>query len=104
MYFSKALVLAAFAAISVATPTILSRQVGSIVSPASGTTVTSGETFPFSYQDSNSCHDGYSAITVWLTDYAPSTANLNSTGEFPAGEYFYYFGEYYIPNFGQFSF
>jgi len=104
MYFSKALVLSAFAAISAASPTILPRQVtgnhGTIVSPVSETTVSSGESFPFSYADSNWCEDGYTPLTVWLTDYAPTTANLNSTGQFPDGEYFYYFGEYLQGNFG----
>jgi hypothetical protein len=37
---------------------------------------------------------------VWLTDYVPTTSSLNSTGEFPDGEYSYYFGSYLIPNFG----
>jgi hypothetical protein len=36
---------------------------------------------------------------VWLLDYAPTTANLNSTGQFTDAAY--YFGPYLIGNFGK---
>jgi len=35
---------------------------------------------------------------VWLLDFAPTTANLNSTGQFPNAAY--YFGAFLIGNFG----
>ncbi|KAF9071777.1 hypothetical protein BDP27DRAFT_1262003, partial [Rhodocollybia butyracea] len=73
---------------------------GILSSPSSGLVVAAGASFPFAYQDSNWCEDGYSQITVWLTGYSPTTSSLNSTGEFDEGEFTYYFGSYLIPNFG----
>ncbi|KAJ4478990.1 hypothetical protein J3R30DRAFT_2699246 [Lentinula aciculospora] len=73
---------------------------GTLSAPSSGSIVSQGSSFPFEFQDSNWCEDGYSAITVWLTNYAPTTSSLNSTGQFPEGEYSWYYGEYLIPNFG----
>jgi len=71
---------------------------GTLSSPSNGLVVATGDSFSFAYEDSNWCEDGYSEITVWITDYAPTTANLNSTGEFDV--YSYYYGAYLIPNFG----
>lgn len=79
----------------------LSTFAGTISSPSTGLVVPAGNSFPFSYEDSNWCEDGYSQITVWLCDYDPTTANLDSTGEFSDGDYTYYFGAYLIPNFGM---
>ncbi|KAE9399801.1 hypothetical protein BT96DRAFT_820107 [Gymnopus androsaceus JB14] len=78
----------------------LSAFAGVISAPTSSEVVAKGDSFDFAYEDSNFCFDGYSQITVWLTDYAPTTANLNSTGEFDQGDYTYYFGSYLIANFG----
>jgi hypothetical protein len=73
---------------------------GTLAAPSSGLTIAEGSDFPFTFHDVNWCEDGYSPISVWLTDYAPAASNLNSTGQFPEGQYTYYFGEYLIPNFG----
>ncbi|KAJ3778843.1 hypothetical protein FB446DRAFT_782980 [Lentinula raphanica] len=73
---------------------------GVLSAPTNGLVVAEGTSFPFEFQDSNWCEDGYSQISVWLTDYVPTTSNLNSTGQFPEGEYDYYFGSFLIPNFG----
>ncbi|KAJ7672247.1 hypothetical protein DFH06DRAFT_926012, partial [Mycena polygramma] len=79
-------------------PRVISSSHGTITQPTGGTVATSGSTIPFSYKDSNWCEGGYSPITVWLLDYAPTTANLNSTGQFPDAAY--YFGPFLINNFG----
>ncbi|KAE9388677.1 hypothetical protein BT96DRAFT_926940 [Gymnopus androsaceus JB14] len=77
----------------------LSAYAGEISAPTSGVVVAEGDSFAFAFQDSNWCEDGYSEITVWLTDYAPTTADLTA-GVFPEGDYTYSFGSYLIPNFG----
>lgn len=83
----------------------LPRQVtsnqGTINAPTSGTLVSSNSSFPFSYSDRNWCEDGYSPVSVWLTDYEPTTTNLNATGQFPEGEFTHFFGPFTNPNFGM---
>ncbi|KAJ7187302.1 hypothetical protein C8R46DRAFT_287742 [Mycena filopes] len=71
---------------------------GSITAPADGTSITTGASFPFSYADSNSCHEGYTPITVWLTDAQPT--GLDGNGDLPAGSFIEEFGSYLIGNFG----
>ncbi|KAJ7678350.1 hypothetical protein B0H17DRAFT_1015591 [Mycena rosella] len=70
----------------------------SITSPSEGTSITSGESTPFNYVDSNWCHEGYTPITLWLSETAPT--GLNDTGSLPEGTYIEYFGRYLIANFG----
>ncbi|KAJ7812834.1 hypothetical protein B0H13DRAFT_2470227, partial [Mycena leptocephala] len=62
------------------------------------TSITSGGSIPFSYVDSNWCHEGYTPITIWLSQAAPT--GLNATGDLPDGTYLEYFGRYLITNFG----
>ncbi|KAJ6549471.1 hypothetical protein B0H10DRAFT_1713642, partial [Mycena sp. CBHHK59/15] len=89
---------AAFTVAAPNQPRVISANHGTITAPTSGATVTSGASVSFTYQDSNWCEGGYSPITVWLTDYAPTTDTLNSTGQFTDATY--YFGAYLIGNFG----
>ncbi|KAJ7929756.1 hypothetical protein B0H13DRAFT_2180992 [Mycena leptocephala] len=98
MHFLLSIVaaLAGFSAVTAA-PNVVKRA-GSITAPASGTSIATGDSIPFNYIDSNWCHEGYTPITVWLSDSAPT--GLNATGELPEGTYIDYFGEYLIPNFG----
>ncbi|KAJ7653371.1 hypothetical protein B0H17DRAFT_397173 [Mycena rosella] len=70
----------------------------SITAPSTGTSISSGESIPFNYVDSNWCHEGYTPITLWLSDAAPT--GLNATGDLPDGTYIAYFGRYLIANFG----
>jgi uncharacterized protein YraI len=102
MRFSAPLLASLFAAFAAAAPNlprVISPNHGTITQPTAELVVTSGESFPFNYQDSNWCEGGYTPITVWLLDYAPTTANLNSTGQFSDAAY--YFGPYLIGNFGK---
>jgi hypothetical protein len=80
-------------------PRTISANHGTIAAPTSGTPIASGGPFPFAYSDSNWCHGGYTPISVWLTSYAPTTANLNSTGQIPDATY--YFGTFLVANFGM---
>ncbi|KAJ6553585.1 hypothetical protein DFH09DRAFT_1166947 [Mycena vulgaris] len=89
--------LAAFAA-AANLPRVITSHHGTITQPTSGLVAGSGASIPFSYQDSNWCQGGYTPITVWLLDFAPTTDNLNATGQFPDAAY--YFGTYFIGNFG----
>ncbi|KAJ7215700.1 hypothetical protein B0H12DRAFT_354417 [Mycena haematopus] len=100
MRFSVALLTPLFAAFAAAAnlPRVISPNHGTLTAPTTGTVVTSGATFPFNYQDSNWCEGGYTPITVWLLDYAPTTANLNATGQFSDAAF--YFGPFLIGNFG----
>ncbi|KAF8207023.1 hypothetical protein K438DRAFT_1962660 [Mycena galopus ATCC 62051] len=99
MRFSVVLapLFAAFAA-AANLPRTISTNHGTLTAPATGTVVTSGQSFSFNYEDSNWCEGGYTPITVWLLDYAPTTANLNATGQFSDATF--YFGKYFIGNFG----
>lgn len=100
--FALALTLATA---SCASASVLPRQVtshkGTINAPSLGTTVSSNSTFPFSYADANWCEDGYSPVAIWLTDYEPTTSNLNATGQFPEGSFTHNFGLFTNPNFGK---
>jgi uncharacterized protein YraI len=77
-----------------------SKRAGSITEPVAGTSISTGASIPFSYADSNWCHEGYTPITIWFSDSAPT--GLNATGQLPEGTYIQYFGEYLIGNFGMF--
>ncbi|KAF9259853.1 hypothetical protein L218DRAFT_873613 [Marasmius fiardii PR-910] len=86
-----------------AAPSIEQRQItihGTIVTPTTGSSVSSGETFDFKYIQSDWCHDGYSPVSIYLTSYAPTNANLNSTGGLSDGDYTYFFGDFFAANFG----
>ncbi|KAJ6483830.1 hypothetical protein C8R47DRAFT_1281381 [Mycena vitilis] len=100
MRFSSLLTATLFAAFASAAnvPRVISSAHGTITQPTSGLVATSGSAIPFSYKDSNWCEGGYSPITVWLLDYAPTTANLNSTGQFP--DAVDCFGSFLVNNFG----
>ncbi|KAJ7503556.1 hypothetical protein B0H11DRAFT_1986057 [Mycena galericulata] len=101
MRFTTSLVVPLFAAFAAALPNqkrVIVSEHGTITAPTAETAVSSSAAFPFSYQDSNWCEGGYTPITVWLTDYAPTTANLNATGQFTDATY--YFGSFLIGNFG----
>ncbi|KAJ7036850.1 hypothetical protein C8F04DRAFT_1094584 [Mycena alexandri] len=101
MRFSTSLLVPCFAALALAVPNVprvISSNHGTIVEPTSGVVATTEGSLPFSYKDSNWCEAGYSPISVWLLDYAPTTANLNATGQFTDAAY--YFGAFLIGNFG----
>ncbi|KAK7030406.1 hypothetical protein VNI00_014150 [Paramarasmius palmivorus] len=78
----------------------VSGQHGTIVSPTADSSISPGEDFSFDYRQRNWCNAGYSPITVWLTDYEPTTTDLDSNGRFPEGHYTYFFGNFVKPNFG----
>ncbi|KAF5353113.1 hypothetical protein D9758_008782 [Tetrapyrgos nigripes] len=89
------------ASISIPRSTQISAQHGTLVEPTGLTTVLSGVDFSFDYLNSNWCHDGYSPISVWLTDYQPTGTDVNATsGTFDEGKFTYFFGNFLIPNFG----
>ncbi|KAF7333414.1 hypothetical protein MVEN_02357200 [Mycena venus] len=75
-----------------------SKRSGGITQPADGTSVSTGDSIPFQYNDGNWCHEGYTPITIWLSESAPT--GLNATGQLPEGTYIDYFGEYLNANFG----
>ncbi|KAJ7641773.1 hypothetical protein FB45DRAFT_1054202 [Roridomyces roridus] len=75
-----------------------SKRSGSIIEPASGTTVSSGTSIQYSYVDQNWCEEGYTPITIWLSESAPTA--VNSTGQLSPGTYIEYYGQYLINNFG----
>ncbi|KAJ6510889.1 hypothetical protein C8R45DRAFT_965500 [Mycena sanguinolenta] len=72
------------------------RNAGSIVAPTAGAAISSGSVIPFNYVDLNWCHEGYTPITVYLSETEPT--GLNATGG--VTEYIASFGPYLIPNFG----
>ncbi|KAJ3859962.1 hypothetical protein EV359DRAFT_85826 [Lentinula novae-zelandiae] len=101
LFTAAAILYSAFhASAAPSTRQVLETSHGILSAPSSGVVVSQGSSFPFDFQDSNWCEDGYSSISVWLTNYAPTYLNVNSTGQFSEGEYSYYFGSYLIPNFG----
>lgn len=103
LFTTAAILYSAFhASAAPSTRQVLETSHGILSAPSSGVVVSQGSSFPFEFQDSNWCEDGYSSISVWLTNYAPTYLNVNSTGQFSEGEYSYYFGSYLIPNFGQY--
>ncbi|KAJ7232181.1 hypothetical protein B0H12DRAFT_1145883 [Mycena haematopus] len=87
-------VLAALAGFSAAAAT----PAGLITEPVAGTSISTGASIPFNYVDSNWCNEGYTPITIWLSDSAPT--GLNATGQLPEGTYIEYFGYYLIGNYG----
>ncbi|KAK7434638.1 hypothetical protein VKT23_020104 [Stygiomarasmius scandens] len=105
---SKMLVTLTLAAVGVSAAALtiperrqISSQHGTLVAPTTGDQVTSGGTVPFQYADSNWCHNGYTPIGVWLTDYQPTTADVNTTtGVFDEGKFAHFFGNFLVPNFG----
>ncbi|THU96610.1 hypothetical protein K435DRAFT_839029 [Dendrothele bispora CBS 962.96] len=79
----------------------ISSQHGTLNAPTNGVEVSSGGDFPFQYLDSNWCHDGYTPISVWLTDYEPTRTDVNTTsGTFDEGKFTHFFGDFLVPNFG----
>jgi hypothetical protein len=73
---------------------------GVILKPSANTTITSGVSLAFDYSDINWCHAGYSPISLWLSDAAPT--GLTSTGDLPAGTFIKSYGTFLVPNFGTF--
>ncbi|KAF8184094.1 hypothetical protein K438DRAFT_1724181 [Mycena galopus ATCC 62051] len=86
--------LAGFSAVAAAP----SKRAGTITEPVTGTSISTGASIAFNYDDSNWCHEGYTPVTIWLSESAPTA--LNSTGQLPEGTFIDYFGEYTIANFG----
>ncbi len=69
----------------------------SIAAATTGTTISPGDSFPFSYTPADSCHEAYSGYTVWLLATSPTAADLNSTMAF--SQYLYYFGGFTVADF-----
>ncbi|KAK7694148.1 hypothetical protein QCA50_001328 [Cerrena zonata] len=88
---------AAFAFGSIVPRAIVSSG-GTIVSPTSGSDATAGQSIPFHYFDRNKCESGYSLITVYLLDAAPTTLDVTDSGTFT--NFVFSFGNFLIPNFG----
>ncbi|KAF7340791.1 hypothetical protein MSAN_02108200 [Mycena sanguinolenta] len=72
------------------------RSAGSIVAPTAASSINSGSVIPFNYVDLNWCHEGYTPITVYLSETQPTS--LNATGG--VTEYMASYGPYLIPNYG----
>ncbi|KAJ7040601.1 hypothetical protein C8F04DRAFT_1253920 [Mycena alexandri] len=75
-----------------------SKRAGPITEPVAGTSITTGTSIPFNYNDLNECHEGYTPITVWLSDSVPT--GLDGNGNLPAGTFIEEFGSFLIGNFG----
>ncbi|KAI1789181.1 hypothetical protein LXA43DRAFT_893331 [Ganoderma leucocontextum] len=73
---------------------------GTTVEPASGSTLTPGSAFSFSYTNEDYCHSGYSPISVYLSTSAPTSADVTTSGGLVSGSFAYHFGDYLIANFG----
>ena len=71
---------------------------GTIVEPSSGSLAIAGQYIPFKYINTDQCHAGYSPITVYLLDHAPSASEVADNGTFT--NFTHFFGELIIPNFG----
>ncbi|KAI0697170.1 hypothetical protein BC835DRAFT_1270752 [Cytidiella melzeri] len=101
MRFFSALstLLPAIVAVS-ASPALQGRAdvLNSIVAPADGTVIQPGETFSFQYTLDNWCEDGYTPVSVYLLQTAPTSSSLNSTGKY--SQFVYHFGDYLYNNFG----
>ncbi|GJE97993.1 hypothetical protein PsYK624_142150 [Phanerochaete sordida] len=80
------------------TPPSAGDDSGVIISPSDGTSVTAGDPFDFSVQNSprysSICHAPWTPVHVYLLAAKPTTADLNST--FGFSEYLYYFGDYIL--------
>ncbi|KAH9850635.1 hypothetical protein C2E23DRAFT_834770 [Lenzites betulinus] len=110
MRFSTSSLLSALALSSAsftqaASLTAFKRQIvvpshGTTVSPAAGSTITPGSSFPFSYRNEDFCESGYSPISVYLSTSAPTSADVTSAGELADGSFVFKFGDYLIANFG----
>ncbi|PSR82964.1 hypothetical protein PHLCEN_2v5934 [Hermanssonia centrifuga] len=76
-------------------------QTGAIIAPVDGSSITPGTPFDFEYGDGwgDGCYPGFTSINVWLVDHEPTGSDLNSTYQFPDGDYLYYFGNFLIRNF-----
>ncbi|PSR82960.1 hypothetical protein PHLCEN_2v5930 [Hermanssonia centrifuga] len=75
--------------------------VGTIISPANGSSITPGTPFSFQYSDGwgGACHPAYTPISVGITAYRPTWPDLNgSIFKLPDSDYLYYFGDYVILN------
>ncbi|KAI0358909.1 hypothetical protein OH77DRAFT_1395991 [Trametes cingulata] len=73
---------------------------GTTVDPVSGSTITPGASFPFSYENRNFCESGYSPISVYLSTTQPTTADVTNSGELADGSFVFKFGDFLIANFG----
>ncbi|KAH9927437.1 uncharacterized protein BXZ73DRAFT_90716 [Epithele typhae] len=86
-------------ALSLLSLAALSAASGTTVEPTNGETIDPDTSFPFDYENANICHSGYSHISVYLSDSAPTSADI-SGGELVAGSFIFKFGDWLIPNFG----
>ncbi|PIL30851.1 hypothetical protein GSI_07019 [Ganoderma sinense ZZ0214-1] len=85
---------------AVAPRQIVESQHGTTVQPASGSTLTPGAAFSFSYTNENLCHSGYTPISVYLSTSAPTSSDVTTSGGLADGSFVYHFGDYLIANFG----
>lgn len=72
-------------------------DLGTLQNPVDGSTVDEGNTFPFQFQISNWCEEGFTPFDVYLLDSEPDTSSLNAS--YGLAEYLYYFGHYNVANF-----
>lgn len=92
----------ALAGLAAATPLeirTLTTSHGTILAPSPSSLVSPSTTFPFNYSQSNWCHDGYSQVQVFLTDYAVTAANVNA-GTGVVAPVVHAFGTFTAANFG----
>lgn len=80
-------------------PVVESPFMGSIAAPTTNAPVTPEVAFPFSYQVDNWCEEGYNNFKVFLTQDAPTIADVDSTGDIATA--LYDFGEFTVANFGE---
>ena len=98
----SALALSALSIVS-GTRVPIKRQVipshGTTVAPADGAVLQPGDAFAFNYENSNTCESGYSPISVYLSESAPTDADIVN-GSLTTGSFIFKFGNWLIPNFG----
>jgi hypothetical protein len=107
MRFDKisAFIATAFAAHSLASPLEKRATVQSystLASPADGTPMAAGQTFPFNFELSNWCETGYSPFSVYILDSKPTASSMNATQGFT--NYLHFYGTYLVDNFPRTSY
>jgi len=70
---------------------------GTIASPADGTLVSAGGTYPFQFDMSNWCEAGYTPYDVYILASEPTADSMNATEGF--NNYLYHYGTYTVDNF-----
>jgi len=73
---------------------------GTISKPTVDSAAVAGSSIDFDYLNVNQCESGYSPISTWLLDHAPSTSEVTSSGTFASGDFLATLGNFLIPNFG----